>query len=196
MRRLSFSLFFFFFLPFLCSCSSSRLLIFDLVGVNARHESSDEIAGDEREEGFGRYVRSIVFGGMDGIVTTFALCSGGEGAHMSVRVTLILGTSNLFADAVSMAFGDYLSTRAEFSHRQSLWQIVTGAQDMGAARLKRGLQKRGLSHDKAQQVVDLLATSPDALSHAVMAELNVPNAKDTVSWWCFLLLFNVPTCSV
>ncbi len=43
---------------------------------------------------------------------------------MSPRITLILGTSNLFADAVSMAFGDYLSTRAELFRRESLWISV------------------------------------------------------------------------
>jgi hypothetical protein len=59
---------------------------------------------DANASELGRYVRSIVYGALDGIVTTFAICSSGEGAHMSLRVTLVLGTSNLFADAGSKIF--------------------------------------------------------------------------------------------
>lgn len=62
-------------------------------------------------------VKSAVFGGLDGIVTTFAIVSGGEGAQVGARLTLVLGASNLFADAVSMGFGDFLSSRAELQHR-------------------------------------------------------------------------------
>ncbi len=112
---------------------------------------------------------------------------------MSVRVTLVLGTSNLFADAgekcglswmavpltilssaVSMAFGDYLSTRAELSHHQSLWQQSQAEHDKGADRVARGLHRRGLSEEDARRVVAVLAQSPDALAHAVLGELDVP----------------------
>lgn len=52
---------------------------------------------------------------------------------MSPRITLILGTSNLVADAVSMAFGDYLSTRAELVRRESLWQTASLGTDQKAS---------------------------------------------------------------
>ncbi len=93
---------------------------------------------------------------------------------MSVRVTLVLGTSNLFADAVSMAFGDYLSTRAELSHHQSVWQKSQEEPDRGASRVARGLRSRGLSEEEARAVVAALSQSPEALSHAVRGELDVP----------------------
>ena len=138
----------------------------------------EDLSPEVSESALGHYVRSIVFGGLDGIVTTFALCSGGEGAHMSVRVTLILGTSNLFADAVSMAFGDYLSTRAEYSHRKAVWHSVDTSGDGGVDLLKHSLQNNGLSADDALSIVATLSKSPDALKRAIMAELNVPRAED------------------
>ena len=94
---------------------------------------------------------------------------------MSVRVTLVLGTSNLFADAVSMAFGDYLSTRAELSHHQSVWQKSQEEPDRGVSRVARGLRSRGLSEEAAEVVVAALSLSPEALSHAVRGELDVPS---------------------
>ena len=61
-----------------------------------------------------RHVRGIVFGGMDGILTTFALLAAAEGAaQTSYSLTLVIGISTVLADALSMAAGEYLSAKAE-----------------------------------------------------------------------------------
>lgn len=59
------------------------------------------------------YVRDLVFGGIDGAVTTFAIAAGAVGADLSTRVVLILGAANLLADGFSMAAANYSSTRTE-----------------------------------------------------------------------------------
>ncbi len=59
-----------------------------------------------------RYLKSLVYGGLDGIITTFAVVAGVAGASLSSGIILILGLANLLADGFSMAVGDYLSTRA------------------------------------------------------------------------------------
>lgn len=66
------------------------------------------------------YLREIVYGGNDGIVTTFAVVAGFAGASISpstssipVVTVLIFGLANLFADAFSMALGSFLSLRAD-----------------------------------------------------------------------------------
>ena len=59
------------------------------------------------------YVRDWVYGGIDGVVTTFAIVSGVEGAHLAPNVILILGGASLIADGFAMAAGNYLATRAE-----------------------------------------------------------------------------------
>ncbi len=61
----------------------------------------------------GKYIKSFVYGGLDGTITTFAVVAGVAGASLSSSVVLILGFANLIADGVSMAFGDYLSTKAD-----------------------------------------------------------------------------------
>jgi len=38
---------------------------------------------------------------------------GSLGANLSSGIVLSLGMANLFGDAISMAFGDYLSTKSE-----------------------------------------------------------------------------------
>jgi VIT1/CCC1 family predicted Fe2+/Mn2+ transporter len=61
------------------------------------------------------YIREIVYGANDGIVTTFAVVAGVAGGGLSLRVILILGAANLLADGVSMAVGSYQSIRAHES---------------------------------------------------------------------------------
>lgn len=75
------------------------------------HESGR--APEKHQLGRGQYIKSFVYGGLDGIITTFAVVAGVAGAHLSSGVILVLGAANLIADGISMAFGDYLSTKAE-----------------------------------------------------------------------------------
>lgn len=67
----------------------------------------------------GQYIKSLVYGAMDGIITTFAVVAGVVGAKLSVGIILILGIANLLADGLSMAIGDYLSTKAEVDYNNS-----------------------------------------------------------------------------
>ena len=57
------------------------------------------------------YVRELIYGANDGIITTFAVVAGVAGGGLSLPVVLILGAANLFADGISMAAGNYLSIR-------------------------------------------------------------------------------------
>ncbi len=66
----------------------------------------------------GRYIGDMVYGGIDGIVTTFAVVSGVAGAALSTGIVLILGFANLFADGLSMAVGNYLGTKSEVDYKR------------------------------------------------------------------------------
>lgn len=69
---------------------------------------------------FRHYLEDIIYGASDGIVTTFTVISGVEGAKLTVFVVIILGFVNLFADGVSMGASRFLSIRAgAFAHNQS-----------------------------------------------------------------------------
>ena len=70
---------------------------------------------------FADYFKEVIYGGIDGIVTTFAVVAGFAGAALSTDTTtqlsfvivLLFGLANLFADAASMALGNFLSVRSE-----------------------------------------------------------------------------------
>jgi VIT1/CCC1 family predicted Fe2+/Mn2+ transporter len=59
------------------------------------------------------YVAEIVYGGVDGVVTTFAIVAASAGANLSSSVIFVLGFANLFADGFSMGVSSYLAKRAE-----------------------------------------------------------------------------------
>ena len=59
------------------------------------------------------YLRDWIYGGIDGVVTTFAVVAGVVGADLPSRVVLVLGLANLVADGFAMAAGNYTGTQAE-----------------------------------------------------------------------------------
>jgi VIT1/CCC1 family predicted Fe2+/Mn2+ transporter len=61
------------------------------------------------------YIRELIYGANDGIITTFAVVAGVAGGGLSLQVVLIIGAANLFADGLSMAAGNYLSIRSHES---------------------------------------------------------------------------------
>ena len=58
------------------------------------------------------YLRDLVYGANDGIITTFAVVAGVAGGSLSPTAVLIIGTANLAADGLSMAVGNFLAIRA------------------------------------------------------------------------------------
>lgn len=76
----------------------------------------------------GEHVGDFVFGGIDGVVTTFAVVAGVAGASLSPAVVLVLGLANLLADGFAMGVGNYLSIRSEHERydrerKRELWEI-------------------------------------------------------------------------
>ena len=61
---------------------------------------------------FPMLTRSIVYGGVDGIITMFNIMSGITGANLDPRYIMVLGLATLIADAISMGISDFLSTKA------------------------------------------------------------------------------------
>jgi vacuolar iron transporter family protein len=67
------------------------------------------------------YFKEVIYGGIDGIITTFAVVAGFAGAaastdstmQLTFMVVLLFGMANLFADAASMGLGNFLSVRSE-----------------------------------------------------------------------------------
>jgi vacuolar iron transporter family protein len=65
------------------------------------------------------YLRDLVYGANDGIITTFAVVAGVAGGALSASAVLIIGAANLLADGLSMGVGNYLGIRSNESAREA-----------------------------------------------------------------------------
>jgi hypothetical protein len=65
------------------------------------------------------YIRDLVSGASDGIITTFAVVGGVAGGALSPSAVLIIGVANLAADGVSMGVGNFQAIRANERAREA-----------------------------------------------------------------------------
>lgn len=66
------------------------------------------------------YLKDVVYGANDGLITTFAVVAGVEGGALTHRAVLVVGFANLVADGLSMGVGNYLSIRSQEHVRRTL----------------------------------------------------------------------------
>ena len=141
----------------------------------AAAHSPERIARAAREEHGGaahQYIGDLVYGGLDGIVTTFAVVSGVAGAELGSHIILILGLANLFADGFSMATGSYLSSRSEKEYyererQREAWEV--GHFPEGErAELHEIYRQQGYSEADAKQIVEIQSRDPKRWIEAMM----------------------------
>jgi len=138
----------------------------------------DPRASEAHQEGGGR-VKSIVFGGLDGILTSFAIVSGAVGAHVPAVAILAMGVSNVLADALSMGAGEWLSSRAYNSYVQKelereTWELDNYPEGEVLEMIELFTQ-RGMSREDAEVVITRMAKYKDFFVNLMMTEeLSLP----------------------
>ncbi len=73
----------------------------------------------EKHIAIGQFIKSAVYGGLDGIITTLCVALPGIGASVKASYILALGFSSLIADGLSMAIADYLATKSDAEYMKS-----------------------------------------------------------------------------
>jgi VIT1/CCC1 family predicted Fe2+/Mn2+ transporter len=130
----------------------------------------------------GTYLKDMIYGGIDGAVTTFAIVAGVEGAGLSHSIIVALGIANILADGFSMAASNYSGTKAEVDDRARIIQIekshIKNHRDGELEELRQILQLRGLSGGILEQAtaeisgneekwIDFMLTDEHGLPRAV-----------------------------
>ena len=160
----------------------------------------------------------MLFGGLDGIITTFAVVAGASacagmqgkalmhhsllrlagagGGGLSVPVVLIMGFSSLVADALSMGIGDALSSKAEGEvalkeRRREMWEL----ENYPEGEIKEMVElytERGLDPADAQLIVQTMAKYKDFFVDVMMKDelgLDVPEEGSRDHWVSGLYCF-------
>ena len=106
-------------------------------------------------------LRDVIYGAIDGAVTTFAIVAGVVGAELSTKVIIALGIANVLADGFSMAAGNYSGTKAELDDAKRLRDIeekhIRLAPDGERAELREILAQKGLDGDVLEAATDAIA---------------------------------------
>lgn len=133
-------------------------------------KSAEELHNTEQ----GKYIKSLVYGGLDGIITTFAAVAGVAGAKLNISIVLIMGFANLIADGLSMAIGDYLSTKAENDYNRAerareAWE-VEHYPDGEKKELVELYVHKGLSEEDAVKLTEIISKNKSVWVDVMMKE--------------------------
>jgi len=112
----------------------------------------------------GERMKTCLFGGLDGIITTFAVVAGAGGGGLPVGVVLTMGFSTLVADALSMGVGDALSSKAEAEvaakeMQREAWELENYAEGE-VKEMVEIYEARGFSPEDAETIVTTMAKYP------------------------------------
>lgn len=125
------------------------------------------------------YLKALVFGGLDGIVTLFAIVAGCVGAHLTPMQTVVVGIGNLLADAVSMGFGEYVSASTESDFMESeklreIWEVENYPEGEKCEMIEIYENKYNFTHEDAQTMVNIAFKYKDFyISHMMAEELGI-----------------------
>ena len=122
----------------------------------------------------GPFIQDIVYGGIDGIVTTFAVVSGATGAVLAHYIVIILGFANLIADGISMGIGNFLSLRSERDNYNRLCaeerKEIHDSPDIEREEIKEIYAKKGFTGDELDHVVAKITSDEDVWVETMMRE--------------------------
>ncbi|RLJ98995.1 VIT1/CCC1 transporter family protein [Ruegeria conchae] len=110
-------------------------------------------------------LRDVVYGGIDGSVTTFAIVAGVAGAGLSPFVIVALGLANVLADGFSMAAGNYSGTKAEIDNIHRIRAIeeqhIRLYPDGERKEVREILTQKGLSGRVLDEATDEITSNHD-----------------------------------
>jgi vacuolar iron transporter family protein len=131
------------------------------------------------------WLRAGVLGANDGVVSTASLVLGVAGATGSASAIITAGLAGMFAGALSMASGEYVSVSSQRDSEQAMLeqerQELSEDPDAELAELTSLYEAKGLTRDLARQVAEQL-TKHDPLAAHAEAELGL-DPEDLVSPW-------------
>mmetsp|Transcript_20690 Transcript_20690/g.24490 ORF Transcript_20690/g.24490 Transcript_20690/m.24490 type:complete len:300 (-) Transcript_20690:52-951(-) len=186
----------------------------DIALMIKSHDSSmggqqEQHAGNIGEGLMTNSIKSLIFGGLDGIITTFAIICAAVGADFSHKTVIVMATANLVADAISMGFGDALSEKAEMDFVRREWNRESWEMDENPdGEIKEMVElyiEAGVSEKDAIDILTTMAKYKKFfVEHMMVVELGMmaPNENETTPWTkgavtfiSFVLFGSVPLIS-
>lgn len=156
----------------------------------------------DKRNPFEEYLKEIIYGGNDGIVTTFAVVAGFSGASLtqntvvalSFGTVLLFGLANLFADALSMGLGNLLSVKAEQdvykSEKEKELGEIRNSPDKETHETIEILKHKGFEENDANTLASIYKKNETYWTEWMMQnELEISNPENTNPFYTGLATF-------
>jgi len=148
------------------------------------------------------YLAEFVYGGIDGIVTTFAVVSAVAGAGLEPGVVLILGFANLVSDGLSMGISAYLAEKSDVEQyrkqRRGVVMSLEKSIDKASKVISKNLRKYGFKGAGLDAASKQIAGSKNAADfimkeeHGLAEEPENAPAVGFITFLAFLVFGVVP----
>lgn len=131
------------------------------------------------------YLGEFVYGGIDGIVTTFAVVSAVAGAGLEPGIVLILGFANLISDGLSMGISAYLAERSDVDqYRKQHRAVVEGLENSiskASKTIAKNLRKYGFKGKELDNATKQVAGSKKAADFIMKEEHSLAEEPQNAS---------------
>jgi len=152
----------------------------------------------------GKYLSDAVFGANDGIITTFAVIAGAEGASLGSWVIIVLGCANLLADGISMGVGNYLGKKSEIDYQKKqrqkeAWE-VENFPVIEREEIREIFEEKGFAGKDLERAVEIITSDKERwIDMMMLEELKIieepeetPAKRGVVTFVAFVIAGAIP----
>lgn len=139
-----------------------------------RTRRSRPTSEETEQSAFRNYVRDLILGFNDGVVSVYAACAGLAGAGFAAHSTGVAGAAAAVAGALSMGLGEYVSTQSQRQYYEAEARRerahIAAYPDLERQELRDMLQGKGYPANVVDDLVAHIARDSDRFVDFMMRE--------------------------
>jgi VIT1/CCC1 family predicted Fe2+/Mn2+ transporter len=133
------------------------------------------LSGEAGEQpAFRNYVRDLILGFNDGVVSVYATCAGVAGAAFAAPAIAVAGVAATAAGALSMGIGEYVSTKSQAQYYRAEAQRerehIRAYRGLEVQELREMLRGKGYPADLVEPIVQHVAADEERFVEFMMRE--------------------------
>jgi len=152
----------------------------------------------------GKFIRHFIFGAEDGLISTLGFLSGIAGASLAHFTIVVAGIAEVFAAALSMGIGTYLSSKSqrEVSERliQEEKEEIEKTPSLQRKQIEHIYRNKGFKGKDLKMICNKVCSNKDLMLKEMLAyELGIipgkfenPVSSSFVMFFTFLILAFIP----